>query len=315
MDTKNIGSLSMKGGRNDNFYFCLIEYYPESHRWFLKSLLPVKDEEANDSDEAIRAWIHNFGVKQLVVDFPLSKAACADCEIECPGAGHCPKPVVVTVREKIKNLLNEDQKLISTNPKKYEQERNKADEIVYNRDIFLKETSHHLLSRSFKRRLKKGFLPYWNRALDFWIWKYYYDQLLDTFNTSFDSFGNISLMILSRFSYIKRHFPKHVELFEANAQIILIELLRSKVILKKDVDMLSDIELGVEARLDAIKKIEQKLDIFIYNHDLEILVKNPRAFDSFLLALAGQNVLQDKNLKLPDWTVPRETNFIIPNFG
>jgi hypothetical protein len=106
MDTKNIGSLSMKGGRNDNFYFCLIEYYPESHRWFLKSLLPVKDEEANDSDEAIRAWIHNFGVKQLVVDFPLSKAACADCEIECPGAGHCPKPVVVTVREKIKNLLN-----------------------------------------------------------------------------------------------------------------------------------------------------------------------------------------------------------------
>lgn len=315
MNLKNIGSLSMKGGRNDNFYFCLIEYYPESERWFLKSLLPVKDEEANDSDEAIRAWIHNFGVNQLVVDFPLSKAACNECVLDCPGAGHCPKPNVVEVREKIKNLLNEDLKLINSNPKKYEQERNKADEIVYNRDIFEKETSHHLLSRSFKRRLKKGFLPYWNRTLDFWVWKYYYDQLLDTFNTSFDSFGNISLMILSRFSYIKRHFPQHVELFEANAQVILIELLRSKIILKKDVDMLSDIDLGLEARLDAIKKIEEKLDIFIYNHDLEILVKNPRAFDSFLLALAGQNVLQEKNRKLPDWTNPSETKFIIPNFG
>ena len=315
MDTKNIGSLSMKGGRNDNFYFCLIEYFPESSRWFLKSLLPVKDEEANDSDEAIRAWIHNFGVKQLVVDFPLSKAACSECEIDCPGAGQCPKPSVVAVREKIKNLVNEDLKLINSNPKRYEQERNKSDEIVYNRDIFEKETAHHLLSRSFKRRLKKGFLPYWNRALDFWVWEYYYDQILDTFNTSFDSFGNISLMILSRFSYIKRHFPKHLELFEGNGQIILIELLRSKIILKKDVDMLGDIDLGIEVRLDTIKKIEAKLDIFIYNHDLEILVKNPRAFDSFLLALAGQNVLQEKNRELPAWTQPDETKFIIPNFG
>lgn len=315
MEAKNIGSLSMKGGRNDNFYFCLIEYYPESSRWFLKSLLPVKDEDANDSDEAIRAWILNFGVKQLVVDFPLSKSACSECTLDCPGAGQCPKPHVMAVREKIKTLLNEDLKLINTNPKKYEQERNKADEIVYNRDIFEKETSHHLLTKSFKRRLKKGFLPYWNRTLDFWVWKYYYDQILDTFNTSFDSFGNISLMILSRFNYIKRHFPKHVELFEANEQIILIELLRSKIILKKDVDMLNDIELGIEARLDAIKKIESKLDIFIYNHDLDILVKNPRAFDSFLLALAGQNVLQEKNRALPDWTQPEEANFIIPNFG
>ncbi len=314
MDSKNIGSLSMKGGRNDNFYFCLIEYYPESERWFLKSLLPVKDEEAHDSDDAIRAWIHNFGVKQLVVDFPLSRAACNECELECPGALHCPVEKVVSVRERIKNLLNEDLKLINSNPKKYEQERNKADEIVYSRDIFEKETSHHLLSRSFKRRLKKGFLPYWNRALDFWVWKYYYDQLLDTFNVSFDSFGNTSLMILSRFSYIKRHFPQKTELFEANAQIILIELLRSKIILKKDLDLLFDLDLGLEVRLETIKKIEEKLNIFIYNNDLEILVKSPRAFDSFLLALAGQNVLQEKNRVLPDWTGPLDTKFIIPNF-
>jgi RNase H-fold protein (predicted Holliday junction resolvase) len=306
MDINNIGSLSMKGGRNDNFYFCLIEYYPDSQRWFLKSLLSVKDEEALDNDDAIHAWINNFNVKQLVVDFPLSKPASESANSE-----ECIK----NVKEKIKDLLNEDQKLINTNPKKYEQERNKADEIVYNRDIFLKETSHHLLSRSFKRRLKKGFLPYWNRALDFWVWKYYYDQILELFNTSFDSFGNVSLMVLYRFNYIKRHFPQEIELFEANEQIILVELLRSKVIMKKDVAMLSDIDLGIEVRLETIKKIESKLDIFIYNHDLEILVKNPRAFDSFILALAGQNVLQGKNRELPDWTMPQETKFIIPNFG
>ncbi len=307
MDINNIGSLSMKGGRNDNFYFCLIEYYPESKRWFLKSLLPVKDEEVNHNDDAIHAWIQNFDVKQLVVDFPLSKPA-----IECNSNA---EKNIQTVQEKIKTLLDEDQKLINQNPKKYEQDRNKSDEIVYNRDIFSKETSHHLLSRSFKRRLKKGFLPYWNRTLDFWVWKYYYDQILEMFNTSFDSFGNVSLMVLFRFDYIKRHFPKAVELFEANAQIIIVELLRSKIILRKDVELLSDMDLGLETRLETIKKIESKLDIFIYNHDLEILVKNPRAFDSFLLALAGQNVLMGRNRELPDWTAPEETKFIIPDFG
>ncbi len=314
MNANNIGSLSMKGGRNDNFYFCLIEFYPESQRWFLKSLLPVKDEEALDNDDAIRAWIYNFEVKQLVIDFPLSRPACLACELECPGAQVCPEPTVKAAREKIKALLNEDQKLINQNPKKYEQERNKADEIVFNRNVFDKETHHHMLSRSFKRRLKKGFLPYWNRALDFFVWKFYYDQILELFNTSFDSFGNTSLMILSRFSYIKRHFPKSLELFEANAHIIIVELLRAKIILKKDIELLSDIELGIEIRLDVIKKIENKLDIFIYNHDLEILVKNPRAFDSFLLALAGQNILQEKFLQLPDWTDPESTRFIIPQF-
>jgi hypothetical protein len=314
MDAKNIGSLSMKGGRNDNFYFCLIEFYPESQRWFLKSLLPVKDEEALDNDDAIRAWIYNFHVKQLVVDFPLSQPACLSCELDCPGAQACLESSVKAAREKIRDLLNEDQKLINQNPKKYEQDRNKADEIVFNRNVFEKETHHHLLSRSFKRRLKKGFLPYWNRALDFFVWKYYYDQILELFNTSFDSFGNTSLMIISRFGYIKRHFPKSLELFEANAHVIIVELLRAKIILKKDVELLSDIELGTEVRLDVIKKIESKLDIFIYNHDLEILVKNPRAFDSFLLALAGQNILKNKSLQLPAWTSPESTRFIIPQF-
>lgn len=307
MDINNIGSLSMKGGRNDNFYFCLIEYYPDNKRWFLKSLLAVKDEEVSHNDDAIHAWIQNYDVKQLVVDFPLSRPA-----IECETEG---EKNIAIVQDKIKHLLDEDQKLINENPKRYEQERNKADEIVYNRDIFSKETAHHLLSRSFKRRLKKGFLPYWNRTLDFWVWKYYYDQILEMFNTSFDSFGNVSLMVLFRFNYIKRHFPKEVELFEANAQIIIVELLRSKIILKKDVELLNDMDLGYETRLETIRKIESKLDIFIYNHDLEILVRNPRAFDSFLLALAGQNALQGKTRELPEWTMPKETKFIIPDFG
>ena len=66
-------------------------------------------------------------------------------------------------------------------------------------------------------------------------------------------------MILFRFNYIKRQFPKDLEFFEANEQIILVELLRAKIILKKDISLLNDVDIGIEARLDTIKKIENTL--------------------------------------------------------
>lgn len=78
---------------------------------------------------------------------------------------------------------------------------------------------------------------------------------------------------------------------------------------------MSDLDLGVEARLDIIKKIEAKLNIFIYDHDLEILAKNPRAFDSFILAISGQTFYTNKVKILPEWTNPTETKFIVPSFS
>jgi hypothetical protein len=319
---KNIGSLSMKGGRKDNFYFCLIEHYipdkelnPNSEdRWFLKSLIPLSEEEESNSDDVVRNWINKFHVDKLVVDFPMGQPHCQTCVLDCPGMVQCPVSEVQYVQGVIKDLLQKDQELLKSNPKKYEQERNLSDEFVFNKDLFEKESHHHLLSRSFKRRLKKGYMPYWNRPLDLWMWKYYYDPVLDLFNTSFDSFGHTSLMMLSKFAYIKRHFPKNLQIYEANEQVILIELLRSKILLKKDIFSLQDLDLGIETRLEFIKKIEKSLNLFIYNHDLEILVKHPRAFDSFILALAGQNVLMKKNRSLPEWTEPNKTHFVVPNF-
>lgn len=314
MESKNIAGMSMKGGRKDNFYFCLLEYYPDSSRWFLKSLLQVRDEEGRDGDDAVREWIEDFKLRQLVVDFPLSSPACHTCKLDCPGVEACPKTEVFPVRERIKRLLQEDMDILERHPKSYERARNLDDEIDVNKDVLEKETHDHMLSRPFKRRLKKGFLPYWNRAVDFWIWRHYYDQLLDIFNSSYDSFGNTSLMLISRFSYLRRHFPQDLELFESNAPVILIELLRSKIIQRKDIDLLNDIELGVEARLDIIRKIEKNLSIFIYDRDLEILVRQPRAFESFLMAVAGQNIQIGKSRKLPEWTQPEETKFVAPAF-
>jgi hypothetical protein len=314
MKSRSIAGLSMKGGRKDKFFFCLLEYYADSGRWFLRSFLQAKDEEGISGDEAIRSWIEKFDIEHLVLDFPLSSPPCHSCQLECPGSDSCPVESVTKVREIMNSLKEEDARLAKENPKKYEQERNHDDEFDFCKDILAKETHEHMLSRSFKRRLKKGILPYWNRPLDFFLWFNYYDQLLDLFNSSYDSFGNTSLMIQSRFSYLRRHLPSGLELFEGNSQLTLIELLRSKIIQSRDIQNINDIELGAEARLNIIKRIEKYLNIFIYDQDLEIICKHPRAFDSFLMTLSGQNIHLKQNRELPDWAEADQCRFIIPSF-
>lgn len=323
METKNIAGISMKGGRRDNFYLSLIEYYADQDRWFLRSLLKVKDGSSTiesfekkkqelEGDEVIRAWIEEYNLHHLVVDIPLSypvyhEQSKVRQEEEMP---HLKK-----VESLIEELLETDRQIRENNPKVYERERNLEDLIDVTRDILDKRPDEHILSRSFKRRLKKGFLPYWNRTLDLWVWLHYYDQLLDLFNVSFDSFGNTSLMNLFRFDYLRSFFPDDLKLYEGNYHIMLIELLRAKIIHKKDIMNLSDLDLSVEARLDIIKKIEKHLKIFIYDHDLEILVKKPRAFESFILAVTGRNMHLSEVQKLPEWTLPERTRFIAPKFS
>jgi len=306
--------MSLKGSRQDNFFFCLIEYFPDSDRWFLKNVLQVKDEQGVNGDEAVGRWLDRYGTHSLVVDFPLSKPACQDCNLKCPGMSQCPVESVTNVQKRILKLLSEDRSILEDNPKQYERNRNLDDEFDAQKDILQKSADQHLLSRSFKRRLKKGYLPYWNRPLDLWIWSRYYDQLLDIFNISFDSFGNTSLMIMSRMAYLRHQFPQRFSLYESNVNILLIELWRSKIIHKKDLVALSDLEEGAVARLDIIKKIEKALNIFIYDHDLELVVSHPRAFESFLLAISGQRFLQNEIYPLPFWTEPQKSSFIVPEF-
>lgn len=315
MANQKIAGMSMKGGRKDKFFFCLLEYFPEHERWALKSLLQLKDETGIDREDIVRNWIEKFEVKDLVVDFPLSQPACHPCSLDCPGIENCEVEEVKSINDLILELIQEDQRLEVENPKKYEQKRNSHDEIDYSRDIFHKESHEHILSRSFKRRLKKGYLPYWNRPIDLWVWNFYYDQLLDLFNSSYDSFGNTSLMILSRFSYLRRHFPSDLKLYESFGPLILIELLRSGIIKKKHIQNFNDIELGMETRIDLVQKIEKEANLFLYDHDFEVLVKNPHAFDSFMLALSGMQSLSGKIRDLPKWTLPKETNFLVPNFS
>jgi hypothetical protein len=312
---KSIAGMSLGGGRKENFFFCLLEFFEEKDRWFLTTLKQVRDEDKLDSDGAITHWVDNYQLKQIIVDFPLTKPTCESCDLNCPGTDRCHHPVVTGVRSEIKKLMEEDKRLQIENPKRYEQQRNYDDEIHYSKNILDKETTEHILSKSFKRRLKKGFIPYWNRPVDFWIWKRYYDQILGTFNVSYDSYGNVSIMLMNRFNYLLRHFPSDLSLYESNTYITLLELFRGKVISKKHLIELDDLNIAPLARIQVAKAIEKKLNIFIYEKDLELIAKNPKAFDSFLLAIAGQKLIQGKVEKVSDFGEKNPPKFVVPLFS
>lgn len=307
--------MSLGGGRKENFFFSLLEYYPDKKRWFLKSLHQVKDEEIRDRDEIIASWVEQYDLKQLVVDFPLSRPPCeGSCLSNCTGANHCPRSQVVAVRDEMQQLLDQDAKTYQENPKKYEQDRASSLEIDYSRNILKKNTDEHMLSKAFKRKLRKGFVPYWHRPIDFWVWKNYYDQLLEVFKISYESFGNVSVMLLARMNYLLRHLPKYLTMYESNTQICLIELYRARIVSKSLLLQLFDLDMAGAAREQIIKHIEKHMGIFIYENDYDTLVRHSQAFESFLLSVVGQRMLMNDLREIPSWGNTDGGNFIVPFF-
>jgi hypothetical protein len=313
MNRKNVAGMSIGGGRKENFFFCLLEFYPEQDRWFLSQVNQLKDEDV-DGDEAIKTWVHEFSLKDLIIDFPLSQPACSNCQLVCPGLQACPVESVVNARKRIDELLTTDLRLMNENPKKYEQERNKHEEIDYLKNEFLKESHHPMMSKSFKRKLKKGFLPYWNRPIDLWVWSHYYDPLLNIFKSSYDSFGNASLMLLARFNYLKKHFPIDLKLSESNVLLTLLELYRGGLLSKMHLQNLTIMDESVSGRHHIVKIIEKKLNVFMYDKDLDLIITNPRAFDSFLLAITGKQMIDNKNQPIPGWALDGNPRFVVPKF-
>jgi hypothetical protein len=309
----HIAGMSIGGGKKENFFFSLLEYFPDQDRWFLSKFHQLRDENVTDSNEAITNWIKDYNLKQFVIDFPLSRPACPNCTLECPGIESCHDESVTTIRSKMGELLAEDKKLQDKDPKQYERDRIKQEEIHFKKDEFQAESDEHLLSKSFKRRLKKGYLPYWNRPVDFWIWTRYYNQLLNLFKVSFDSFGDVSMMLLARYNYIQRHIPSDLEMFQSDVRIALLEMYRAKVVTKKNLIDLNDFSVAATTRLMIIESIEKKLNVFIYKNDLDLIVQNPKAFDSFILSIVGKQFIQKKCWDIPDWATAN-ANFIAARF-
>ena len=64
--------------------------------------------------------------------------------------------------------------------------------------------------------------------------------------------------------------------------------------------MVRDVHEGAIARMEIVKKIEEHLQVFIYKQDLETIVTFPRAFNSFLLSVAGKKLLEENQLNVSE---------------
>lgn len=318
-------ALALRGGRKESSFLCVLESYGQydplekrpqekDARWFLKALVAIKEEIETSADEAIIKLVHEHQLSQLVVDFPLSWPACHDCQLTCPGEALCPVFEVQAARDYMNQILEKDRKSQEVRPKQYEYDRADSLMVKHNKDVLAKKTEMHLLSKSFKRRLKKGLLPYWNRPLDAWLWCQYYDQLLDLFNITYDSFGQSALMGPVRLSYLRRHWPISINVYESNVYINFVELLKGGVVKQKDLSVLAHYIQGVEGRLDVIKEIEDKLGLFVYGQDLEQLISSSMAFEAFILAVGARQAVLGQTLKAPAWASTHAENFLIPLF-
>ena len=305
--------LALNGGRKEKFYYCVLTHFEAEKRWALEHV-GHWEGPSMEAGAPVGTWMIQSHVHHLTVDFPLSSAHCESCTLVCPGESQCPDQVVQGVRKGINDYLAQDQKVIGERPKRYENDRLEREMVQTSLENFWRAPTHHVISRSFKRRLKKGYLPFWNRPIDFWIWSEYYDQLLDIFNYSYDSFGHTSLMLLKHFAYLKRHFPADLKLYEANNFVTLLELFRANVISIKLLRQLQTLETQVTARGEILKILEKKFGLFIYARDYDLMVKSPRAFESLLLAWAGTRLHYKHVEELPAWANPPETSFLIPKF-
>ena len=100
---------------------------------------------------------------------------------------------------------------------------------------------------------------------------------------------------------------------ESDTYLCLIELYRAGIVNKRHLLDLKDISLSALARVQIAKQIEAKLNVFIYEKDLELISKNPKAFDSFILAIIGRCYILGQ-LREIDIDEKRES-FIVPDFS
>ncbi|MBF0297835.1 MAG: hypothetical protein HQK51_03900 [Oligoflexia bacterium] len=324
MQRTKVAGLALNSGKNEITFLCLFEYFTIDDRWFLTNIT-----ELNENSEEFFDVIINHSIKNIIVDFPLSLPACQKCNLPCPGHKKCIDTNILLVRQEIDNLLLTDKEKNDKSPKKYEEDRVNDNLIDIHRDQLIKKSSDYLLSKPFKRKLRKGIIPYWNRTLDFYLWLNYYDPMLNIFNLVYDSYANSSLMKQFKHLYWKKFHPNDLMMYESNVYIILIELLRNKTISSLNLKKINSANIhdANSARESIIDSISMKLNVFIYETDKEILMKNPKAFQSFILGLAGRFINNNNNNnndnnnnknknqlnKLPSWAENDLCNFIVPS--
>lgn len=295
-----VGALSVYGGKKDCFYLACVEHYPEEQRYFLSNLQKFSEEQFTLLGQTLASYNLPF----VITDLPLDVPPCGSCNALCPGLAACLHPQTMAAKKFLQDLLALDRQRYKAHPKDYERQRAAED---------LGERQPTLLSRSLRRRCKKGFNPYWHRPIDVFIWALYFDDLQQYFKAAYDSFGNTSLMVWWRWQYWQKHLPESTIFWEGKSTLVLLALWRAQIIKAQDLRQLLDWDAAANAKMKIVRQIERHLNFFIYDRDLETLLREPKAFDSFLLALAAVAADKGHLVKIPAWAQSKAP-FILPEF-
>jgi len=293
-----IAGASLTTGKWEDAYFCALHFYPEQKRWAVKSLHTFQQND----------FLQGPPLQSMVVDLPLSVGL-------CPEHGHALSPKSASeIQQKLSRLLDEDAIFAKTHPKKYEQERKRDELIDFKKHLLDAKPTTAQLSVTFKRKLKKGFIPYLHRPIDAWVWLHYFDAMAKVFNVTFDSYGHASVPLLQRFAFLRGQLSSDCSFFETSIWILILELYRADLLSKKQLLYERKGEDAIRFRSHVIETLEANLGLFIYDQDLTTLVKQPRAFASFLLATAGLRRHQGDLYEIPKWALEQSDQFFVPHF-
>lgn len=311
--SQRIAGVYFNSGKGNNFIACIFEHFSTGNRWVLEELYISDESEGFADSKNFEIWTNEKKITDLVFNFPLTETICEYCTLECPGESLCQDETVKSLNEELQRSLEKDQRFEKEFPKDYERARNKFNEYIHHRGLFPEKSD--MLSKSLKKRLRKGFSPFWNRPIDIYIWLNYYDQLHKVFNYSYDSFGHTSLRSMKRFSYQKRHLS-NIKIWESNIYVGLIELLRGELISQEDLLGIKYVdEFSVGFRKNIISKLESNLNLFIKNEDIARLTFDPKAIHAFILSLCGLSKSKGETRSLPDWCERQKNSFIIPDYS
>ena len=286
--------------------YCLLEFFHQTQRWFVTS---IKSLEIN----SLFSFLNGENIDLLIVDCPLSPPFCAGCSLDCLNSQECDNDDFKTMNLLIDDLFLQDEEEYKKNPKEYEYKRQdqKRD---WKKDFLWNDFVDHTLTKSLKRRLKKGLVPYWNRSIDLWIWLSYGDLMQNYFKKTYNSYGHMSLSFYLFNQFIQKKLKADYNIYEANFYLILLELTRANVLGMKELKFSREEKIKVNERKILIEKVENFFKIFIYNEDINKMSEDEKSFEAFMLSLTGYCLFKKQTKKFPEWPQIEKTPFIIPSF-
>ena len=247
--------ISLAGGKSDKACVAILEYYPENKKLFLSRLF-----EKIKSDEQISGdlKIHDLIEQNLTT----AKFVAFDTPWRLPNC--------LTCKKKCPGYEN-------------------------CHEPHIEWMWHHQNDKLKKKRPKKLFTPYTQRAIEFYL----QTELEEKFILH-HAMGANSAPLLARAAFIQRRLT--AECIEVYPKITLWRLGQSLNLMKSHLRDHKAAFGGDEAREHFLQSLNENNLAFVYNQDMKHMIENNHAFEAFLCGYTA--FLKFKNL-----TVKRPKNF------